>query len=576
VHAAWFLAFFSLIPQIAIARAADCYPSPFFNEQTKELRIEDARVLINAPGDLDPARPTRLIFYALPNGNTIEQTIGCAQQDGLDWHYYIQHIGAQARYLRDIDRSRNIVIAYLEADGKSWPDWRDKRPDYGERIRRLVSAIAKDIPGNPIKMALVGHSGGGSFIFGYIDGGDAIDTRIIRIAFLDANYYYSTDEHHGDKLLAWLRGDKSRQLIVVAYDDRNIELNGKRVVSDTGGTFRASHRMLDFLSRDLKFETSTRDNIEAHLAMDGQIRFDIHLNPENKILHTRLVEWNGFLHAMTCGTELQDKCGTFCGDAIYTKWIQPAPSTQPATAPSAESQSRPIPARPDNAPGGHAFAKSIESLSGKDREEAILREISRGNLPQFERAFATIRVSDGPHEAEYQVMPDYLEIGSDSDFVRMPMTPMTAQAIADAFACALPTRKMVDDIYKQSKLKLAPIPLTEKREAVSAFVEHNDKIGETDHQFVAGIKKDIVITNRLNEKPHRVAIYGWHQLDGKPIQPLTIVHTDTYVDYSHGVRLVKRDMIVDGKATTVNAVLRDPKLCALLSDEGVIESPAYR
>ena len=43
-------------------------------------------------------------------------------------------------------------------------------------------------------------------------------------------------------------------------------------------------------------------------------------------------------------------------------------------------------------------------------------------------------------------MPDYLAVGSDDDFVRMPMTPQTAQQIADLFGCILPTRKMVDAI----------------------------------------------------------------------------------------------------------------------------------
>src|SRR5436190_3002729 len=100
-----------LFASIALADATEFQPSPFFNEQIKELRFDDARVLINAPGELDPNRPTLLILYALPNGNTIEQTIGCKEREGLDWHFYIQHIGAQIRFLRDLDRSRNIVVA---------------------------------------------------------------------------------------------------------------------------------------------------------------------------------------------------------------------------------------------------------------------------------------------------------------------------------------------------------------------------------------------------------------------------------------------------------------------------------
>src|SRR5262245_17312889 len=66
-----------------------------YSEQLTWQKIEDTRILINAPRQIDPSKPTLLIFYGLPSGNTIEQTIGCAEQPGLDWHYYIQHIGAQ-------------------------------------------------------------------------------------------------------------------------------------------------------------------------------------------------------------------------------------------------------------------------------------------------------------------------------------------------------------------------------------------------------------------------------------------------------------------------------------------------
>ena len=38
----------------------------------------------------------------------------------------------------------------------------------------------------------------------------------------------------------------------------------------------------------------------------------------------------------------------------------------------------------------------------------------------------------------------------------------------------------------------------------------------------------------------RVVIYGWHRLDGKPIQPVYAGHVNWYVDYSHGIRLVHR------------------------------------
>src|SRR5262249_10239889 len=99
--------------------------------------------------------------------------------------------------------------------------------------------------------------------------------------------------------------------------------------------------------------------------------------------------------------------------------------------------------------------------------------------------------------------------------------------------------------------------------------------GKTLGGLVAGIKKDVVVTNRLGEKPNRVAIYGWHKADVSPIQPLTIVHANTYVDYSHGVRLMKRLVEIDGKPRDVRHALHSVDSCALLSDEGPLDWPGY-
>jgi hypothetical protein len=93
--------------------------------------------------------------------------------------------------------------------------------------------------------------------------------------------------------------------------------------------------------------------------------------------------------------------------------------------------------------------------------------------------------------------------------------------------------------------------------------------------LVAGVKKDVVVSNRLDEKPNRVAIYGWHTPDGKPIQPLSIVHRDSYVDYSHGVRLMRRAVLVDGKRRDARHVLHDADVCDLLSDEGPVRRSSY-
>src|SRR4051794_11089569 len=56
-------------------------------EQHRTLFFDSgARATILAPADFNPERETHLLIFALPNGNTIEQTIGCKSAPGLDWH----------------------------------------------------------------------------------------------------------------------------------------------------------------------------------------------------------------------------------------------------------------------------------------------------------------------------------------------------------------------------------------------------------------------------------------------------------------------------------------------------------
>lgn len=544
---------------------------PWFDEPVRDEWVEgDVRIAYNLPAKLDPAKPTRLVIFATPNGNTIEQTLGCAKVPGLDWHFDIQHVAAQVRRWREVSPGENVVLACLEAEGLSWPAWRKRHTDAAARARRVVDGIRSRLPGDP-KVTLTGHSGGGSFLWSFLDGGDALPDWVERISFLDSNYSYADEKHHGDKLLAWLRSGPARVLSVIAYDDRKITLNGKLVVGPDGGTFRATDRMLARFRKDLAFTDSSAGEFDVHSALDGRLVCRVHRNPQNKILHTVLVgEMNGVLQALTEGTPHAPTWGTFGGPRAYADWVQPAPG---------------IPPRPAQAPGGAAFMKSIARMPIAQREEAIAREFLRGNVPEFLRKSATITVrgkdkAGKEHTVVCEVMPDYLAVGSDSDFVRVPMTPQTAQRIADAFGYQLMTTKLVDEVYRQAAVKLEPRPLTKDREAVDTFVEHNhiiecQRAGKALGLLVAGIKKDVVVTNRLAEKPNKVAIYGWHKLDGKPIQPLTTVHTAKYVDYSHGVRLARRTVKIDGKERDLRFLLHDPNLCVLLSNEGPLNCPTY-
>jgi hypothetical protein len=249
-----------------------------------------------------------------------------------------------------------------------------------------------------------------------------------------------------------------------------------------------------------------------------------------------------------------------------------------------------IPTRPGDALPGSAFMESIADLEFEAREERIEQEILTGNIPDFLRHPVTVTslfedAVGGEHTVHYQVLPDYLAVGSDTDFCRIPMGPGTAQRIADRFGACLPTRKLVDDIYRHAEVRLEPItysPVGDANERVQQFVRHHRDIeaqreeqGAVLGMLIGGLKKDIVISNLLAypDRTHHVAIYGWHRPDGRPIQPLTNAHVYTYVDYSHGVRLLNSEMMIDGVPMKMAEVLRDPVLYRLLSDE---DSPMVR
>ncbi|MCC7392668.1 hypothetical protein IT571_09970 [Candidatus Sumerlaeota bacterium] len=556
--------------------------SPYFDEQVLNYRFEPGvSIMINAPAaeKLDSAKPTELILFALPNGNTIAQTFGKQMAPNDDWHFDIQHIGAQTRMLREKMTEKNLIVAYLEADGRSWPTWRKTHEDYRILIPKLMDDLKAKLPMKPSGVTLSCHSGGGSFIIGFLNSYDAIPADVDRIAFLDANYSYATDEGHGDKLMAWLKGDPKRTLVVLAYDDRNIELNGKKVVSETGGTFRATGRMRERLEKDVTFTDVMHGTIQEQSAMNGQIRFFVHGNPENKILHTTMVgEMNGFIHAMTVSTELEGKIAPYGTPRAYSSYIHREVS---AAAPTdAAPTGFAIPPRAPNSPTGSEFAKAVMNAGRAEREEKALEQFRNGNVPDFMRKPIAVAVEadclDGiKRRGEIMVAPDYLAIGTDADFVRIPLTPITARKVADLYGATLPTTQMVDTIYAAATCRIGFEPITEDRESMASFVRSNDIAERFRKQcrpgeLVGGGKKDVVITNRLKEKPARVAIYGWQQNNGKPIQPLTIVHSESYVDYSHGIRLISKTMTVDGKELAVSEVLKNPNMCALISNEGTI------
>lgn len=127
-----------------------------------------------------------------------------------------------------------------------------------------------------------------------------------------------------------------------------------------------------------------------------------------------------------------------------------------------------------------------------------------------------------------------------------------AKAYADHYSLQLPTRALVDAIWRAADCRLDAghfartdhdgtgrtmggveiLKAQNKRvqNAISAWEKRNGPA-----RLVAGTHKDVV------EEGGRLGIYGWHRLDGTPIQGpgVQYKHADDWIDYSQGCRLIK-------------------------------------
>lgn len=279
----------------------------------------DIKITIDKPLNYSSHKKTIIVFYALPNGNTTEQTMGKKIRDGDDWRFDIQHIRAQTEFVRKILKRKNFVVVYLENNLKSWPAWKQKHPGFLQLIPHLVDSISGMVKSRSTIIYLNGHSGGGSFIFGYLQGVKMIPEKIKRISFLDSDYGY--DSSYYSKLKNWLQQVKGSALNIFAYNDSIALYNEKPVVSATGGTWYRSHLFLKDLQNDFSFSVKEDDSLVVYKSRNRRIQFFFKTNPDRKIFHTQQVELNGFIHSIFCGTKYDSRKYRYYSGRAYISYI---------------------------------------------------------------------------------------------------------------------------------------------------------------------------------------------------------------------------------------------------------------
>jgi hypothetical protein len=108
----------------------------------------------------------------------------------------------------------------------------------------------------------------------------------------------------------------------LAYKDDEVTLNGKRIVSATGGTWYRSRLLRDDLAALFPFTETTFNEIVRVTSPDRRIQFLLHKNPENRVLHTVQVEKNGLIHCMVSGTPQEEHSYQYFSERAYSEFIR--------------------------------------------------------------------------------------------------------------------------------------------------------------------------------------------------------------------------------------------------------------
>ena len=239
---------------------------------------------------------------------------------------------------------------------------------------------------------------------------------------------------------------------------------------------------------------------------------------------------------------------------------------------------------------GSEFAATFGTKGYPAWEKAAF-ELARSGEGVVHWPWVDITVTDGANTAVVRAQTDVLSVGTEEDFLRLPLTPMTAQAIGNLAGYLLPTPYLVYALWKASPVKLTPTAMVPNKGAnMGQFVEHNAVIeGQRAGRkgLVAGAKKSVVVGNLW--KPGKVLIFGWYRpepdvfddhkpmgsVGRQPTQPYSNVHGDFYFDYSHGIHFLHPLCRVNGQDMMLADLYQHPTLSKLVSHEGPVRQVRY-
>ena len=259
---------------------------------------------------------------------------------------------------------------------------------------------------------------------------------------------------------------------------------------------------------------------------------------------------------------------------------------------------------------GSDFLRSLpqggDIRSALAREQLLLEAVNAGvALPIV---WAPLTTSANGHTGTIYVATDTLRFGvpgpnadpSAWDWVRVAVTPDTAQRLADALGVLLPTDRIADLAHTQAEVRLTPHPQQPVTATIPAMLQHHTAI---EHEragregLLSTIGKEWILGPELFPAAHPAhplgkdgAInYGWHTTG--PVAPngpylarpgvimwqtRGFRHNRFHVDYSQWVpRFVHPRMLVDGRNVATAEAMMSPELAGLVSYQGPLLGVRY-
>jgi hypothetical protein len=215
----------------------------------------------------------------------------------------------------------------------------------------------------------------------------------------------------------------------------------------------------------------------------------------------------------------------------------------------------------------------------------VLDAVSRG---AFDHAFVPLTIDVGSHRGTFGVSQDALKI----DGIRINASATLLQEIADILDAFLLTPKLLDQMWAQRAITLAPCP--QPINATSAgMIKHSacvdDQIakagGIPPNGIVETVGKTWVLSNKLT--PTVAMNMGWYleqPLPGIPFDPAPTLpgahmiqapgthHDAAHIDYSQVCLFVQRGCLVDDEPSDFATVAQSPTLSALVSGSGPLRT----